>query len=201
MLSPLRVLALSAVALTLTACYWPQNYKLNMHVARDGTVKVSYKGQLVNLQSRLTRLDAEAKGHTLSAKDKAQLEAVNKSVLTEFKKSKTVKSAQYLGNDTYAIAIESSEKLKDGKEFKPLMNLMVIRKVGKKIFIKSQALKDKDVKQLRALKLTAKGEISITTDAKVLSHNAQASGILGKTYRWKMDKLGATAPAMTLTLP
>jgi hypothetical protein len=199
--STARLLLLAALPALLSSCFWPQKYVLDLEVSPQGTVKVHYAGQLVHLLPRMAQAEARQKGKVLTVKDVQQLEQMNAEVLAEFKHSPGIKQVRFLGNDTFQLDLRDTKTLVDGQTYKPLADLLTIRRTGKKVWVEFQKVKTKDVAQLQALNLSASGQIRVTTGGKVLTHNARRQDILSQTYSWKMNRLDAPSPTMTIQLP
>lgn len=176
-------LLLLTATLTLSSCYFPQDYDTEITFSADGSYKFSYSGNLVHVLYRA----AEKDGKKMSASEEKSLEkdAVNMS------KDKDIKSIKYSGNGVYKLSYEKS--LASGKNHvfldKTSKIFEVIYRKDGFIEIKSPKINAEETKKLEKLDLKPSGVVSLNLPkgAVIEKHNADSTPTMGfGSYKWKL---------------
>ncbi len=181
---------LAAVAavlmMSLSGCFLPEDFEVNITVRRDGSYTFRYDGNLVFA----TALSAIEDG-TFTKKDEASLKEQEKDIL----KSPGFKKVKYIGNARYKVSMEQLGKAGEDYDFisKEMSFFSIKGQDDGTLEIKAFKLNEEEIEGVKASDYDFEGTLSVSVEkgVKVLEHNARtvSSGV----YRWKI-KNPETAP-------
>ncbi len=175
----LQRVALTAAALSLTACLLPEKFETSIRFKVDGGYTYKYDGTAAHF---LALAAIKEKG-SLASKDEEGLKREAEKV----SKAPGVVKMSYIGGGRYDMRIE--EDLKPGQQVHTLKIFNITREKDGAYLIAVPPLKEKDRDHLRSLgiKIDGKAEVILPGNAKVQEHNASGTpGLLSKSYVWKL---------------
>ena len=187
-----RLVAMSAVVLSLTGCLLPEKFEASVNVKPDGGYTYKYEGTAVHL---LAAAAIQDKG-SLHAKDEDEL----KRVAEKAAKAPGFRKMTYTGNGRFDVQID--EDVKAGRQTSTLKIFNITRDKDGVFVLAAPPTKEKDRDQLRAfgIKVNGKAEVFLPGNAKVLEHNANGTpGLLSKSYSWKIGAV-VDQPMIRFTL-
>jgi hypothetical protein len=123
----------------------------------------------------------------------------------EFLGSPNFKKAKYIGHGQFSVLYERSGTLDSPIYFlnKEIAIISISPIMDQQVEIKGIDLNQEHVEEIQALKMKLSGEVKVTTNAKVIEHNAHSApklfGIIG-SYDWKIKSADDPAPYMLLQL-
>lgn len=188
------VFTLLLIATLLTSCWLPEKFNAEIDINKDGSYTLIYDGILTFVMAKA----AEIEQGKLSAKDEKDLKDLEK----EFKEDKNFKKVKYLGHAQFKVLYEQKGTLNSPVYFlgKDMRILSIIPSSNNTVEIKGMKLDKSDIQQLNELKMKIDGELEVSTDAKILKHNAKSSPKFFGGYKWKIKSIDDPAPYMTLEL-
>lgn len=192
MKNAIRWAAVASVCALMAGCLVPEKFTASLSVAPDGSSEYRYEGTAVHVLAAA----ALQKQGSLSAKDEAGL----KEEAVKSAKAPGVKDMRYLGSGRYQLVID--EALRKGQQSTALKLFTMTQSKDGTYTITGPIMKAQDVAQLQslAIKVDGKAEVTLPSNAKVLSQNASGTpGIFSKAYVWKIGS-PADKPQITFTL-
>lgn len=188
----LRAPIIAAIAMALTGCLVPEKFNASVTVRPDGTYNYKYQGSAVHM---LAAMEIK-KGGSLNAKVEAQLKAdADKAA-----KAPGVKKLVYEGSGRYQVSVDRD--LAVGQR-SAVLDILALTKSKDGIYTLSAAelrAKDRDGLMGLGIKVDGTVEVTLPSNAKVLTQNASATpGMFSKAYSWKINGYDAK-PALTFRL-
>lgn len=191
-----RMLALPvAAALLIAGCLVPEQFKASVTVKETGAYIFKYTGTALHAMAAAQQKQAGP----LSAADEKELQQE----ADKLAKEPEIKKVVYKGQGRYELNIESAKKA--GEPLKMLDVFVVNTDKSGVMTITTVDLKPQDKEQLKSIGIKIDGtfEVSLPSNAEVLSHNATSTptlgGLLGSTYGWKIGSVDER-PVMKIRL-
>lgn len=189
------------MAIILSSCLFPEKFEARINVNKDGTYSLTYDGILTWVLAKA----AEVQQGKLSAKDEKEIKRLEQ----EFKKDPNYKKVSYLGHGQFQVLYERKGALSSPvyfinkeSDFISILPGFKEKKVTG-VFIKGMKVNDDVIVQLKQLGMKIDGRLEVTTNAKVLAHNAKDApklmGLLG-AYVWEIKSVSDPEPFISLQL-
>ena len=182
----------------LTGCYLPTGFVAEITIQRTGDYTLTYDGVLLssNLVPGLLTDDPDQK------KIDERLEAV----FADMDRDSSYQTVDYLGNGAFQVYFEKSDNIFERTSVtfirtdNRFLSIAYVRKTGE-IPIRASIVPENQRPRLEAIGYSMAGEFRVTTDARVLDHNATGvveaeNGAL--TYIWVMRGMVETAPLLVI---
>lgn len=181
----------------LSSCFFPEKFESRINIKKDGTYSLVYDGILTWVLVKA----AEVQGK-LTAKDEKEIKGLEQ----KLKEDPNIKKVSYLGHGQFQLLYERKGTISSPVYFINSQDSRIISITpikDKQVEIYGIKLNKNDLEQLKALNMTIDGRIEVTTDAKVISHNAaeepKLMGFLG-AYIWKIKSMDNPSPHMVIQL-
>lgn len=175
----LRTSLFVAVCLCLTSCFGPEKFTATLNVDKKGDFQFTYDGTVVY---GLALVAIKGQGR-LDSKD----DAACKDLEADLRKEPGMKSVEYIGNGRYKIRAELSGSVYSKKIFFDLIEMMRFENGGIVIF--GPEISSENNRELASLNLALDGQLKVTSDLRVIEHNASSTPMLGGaigSYEWKI---------------
>lgn len=206
---------ITIIALSLAGCYVPQNFNNQVQVSRTGQYKVDVDTDIVNVDLLSAQNEAKANKKEIPANALKKIFAncekeFNETITKDAKNGKHVVSSKYLGEcrghlilnytgniineKTFHASIGSSER-----GFSIPVEIKYDAKM-KQIMVSGKTQGDKSAQQMLGL-LQLNGKLSVKTDGKVISTNADSKpywGLIG-SYKWVVKDLNTPNASMIIS--
>ena len=190
------LIAITILLIVVSSCLFPESFDSEITINMDGTYSFVYDGMLTIAAARETYI----KGKRLSSKDEREIKEFEKDLL----KHRSFKKVKYIGQGRFKVLCKHEGTLNSPFYFlnRELAFISIIPMSSNKLEIKGMKLTKDIMAKLTELKMKVDGEIKLTTDAKVIEHNAKSTPLLGKfgSYKWQIKSLNDPAPYMVLQL-
>jgi len=178
------LLAVLVAAMTLWACWIPENFDVKVEINKDGSYTFTYDGTLTYALA----LAAAAKGE-LSAKDEAELTKD----ADELRRESGFKKVEYQGKGRYKVYAERSGKSGEPLYFisREMAFFTILPKDNHTLEVAAVRPKKADVDQLNSIGAKFEGTLSVSVPFgfKVVKENADSKpmvfGLLG-SYKWQI---------------
>ncbi|HDO25048.1 MAG TPA: hypothetical protein ENG95_00200 [Nitrospirae bacterium] len=196
--SLLLVITLLLVTVFVSSCLFPEKFEAKININKNGTYSFVYDGILTYVLAKA----AEVEQGKLSKKDERE---IRKELEKEFLKDPNFKKVKYIGHGQFKVLYKREGTLNSPMYFLSSdMNIIsIIPLRDGKVEIKGMKLNRKDIRQLKELKMKIDGKLKVTTNAKVIKHNAKSTpklfGLLG-SYIWQIKSITDPAPYMLIQL-
>lgn len=193
----LSVIILLFLVVILFSCLFPEKFEAKIKVNKDETYSLCYDGILTFVLAKA----AEIEQGKLTAKDEKDI----KNLEQEFKKDPDVKKVNYISHGQFKVLYERKGTLNSPIYFlnNEIKIFSIIPRKDKKVEINGMKLSRKDMEQLQKLKMKVDGRLEVSTNAKVIKHNASSEpqffGLLG-AYKWQIKSVSDPAPEMLIQL-
>lgn len=207
-----KITTIAILTLSLAGCYLPQNFDNQLQISRTGQYQLDVTTDVMNGQMLMLKNESEQKKKPIPAKDLKDVLAscgdeFNKTVALDAKKGKHIVSSKYLGECRGQLTLKYTGNVITEKSFDASIGdqdsgffIPVEMKYNgktKQILITSKTHgSEKDYG-----KFEFNGKLSVKTDAKVISTNADSKpywGILG-SYKWNIEDLNTPNGTMVLS--
>ncbi|HDL15008.1 MAG TPA: hypothetical protein ENH28_02450 [Euryarchaeota archaeon] len=195
--SLLLVITLLFVTVLVSSCLFPEKFEAKININKNGTYSFVYDGILTYVLAKA----AEVEQGELSAKDEREIKELEK----KFLKDTNFKKVKYIGHGQFKVLYKREGTLNSPMYFlsSDLKIISIIPIKDGKVEIKGMKLNRQDIRQLKALKMKIDGKLKVTTNAKVIKHNAKSTpklfGLLG-SYSWQIKSISDPAPYMLIQL-
>lgn len=181
----------------VSSCLFPEKFEAIISLNKNGKYSFVYDGVLTYVLAKA----AEVEQGKLSPKDEREIKKLEQ----EFLKDPNFKKVNYIGHGQFKVLYKREGTLNSPMYFlsheTDIVSVTPIK--DKKVEIKGMKLTKKDIEQLQALNMKVDGRLTVTTNAKLLKHNANSVpwlfGLLG-AYKWQIKSLNDPAPYMLLQL-
>lgn len=191
-----RHLAVLVLTLALSSCYIPDKFKGELRLSRYGDYALSYEGDLIWAPI----LHEYAKGNITLDNE----EEKNNNIYKDLVRDTAIRDLKRVGKGRFHVKYERLGRLKK------VQLTSLLRRDARLISLKSNedgtiiidanGVKASDAQRMAELGLGMEGEFRITTDARVLRHNATEVRPFGqyRVYVWKIEN--ALSPTPTLVV-
>jgi hypothetical protein len=172
------------LALSLWACWIPENFDAKVTFNKDGSYTFTYYGTLTFALAL-----SAAKNGSLSAKDEAELAKAAE----ELRREPGFKKVEYQGKGRYKVFVERS-----GKPGEPLYFLSremkffaILPQENHTVAVTAVRPSRDEIQQLNSIgpQMVGTLSVSVASGLKVISHNAESEpmffGLLG-SYKWQI---------------
>ena len=207
-------LTITILALSLAGCYGAQNFNNQVQVSRTGQYQVDVDTDVINGTLLYAQATSQEQKKSLSADDLKEIFAdcekeFNQTIAQDAKDGKHILSSKYLGEcrghltlkytgniikeKTFNASIGSSEKGFD------IPVAMKYDSKNKQIVINGKTQGDKQSIQAFS-SFQYNGKLSVKTDGKVISTNADSKpywGLIG-SYKWAVKDLSTPNASMVI---
>jgi hypothetical protein len=180
----------------LNSCLYPEKFNITINITKDGKYTFVYDGFFIDDSTREANIKGQSPAEMKSAKEIE--EYLHK--ITFFKEIK------YVGEGKFKVLYQQEGDAKSGLFFIDKDTRWVsIEPVVSDIFMLSASNIDENVEKVsKKLNFVIAGTIVVTTNAKVLGHNARTApkffGFVGN-YTWEIKSAADPAPKMLLQIP
>lgn len=186
------------LAAGLSGCYLPTKFVAEINIQRNGDYTLTYDGVLVssNLVPGLMTGDPN---------EQEIAERIG-GVHSDLGRDSAFRQIDYLGDGAFQVLYERSDNIFEHSSFNfvrqdsKFISMAYVRKTGQ-ITIRGSIIPENQRPALAEVGYVMTGELRITTDARVIEHNA--TGVVeaeggGLTYIWVMRGLDATGPLLII---
>ena len=180
---PILLFAL-VVALSLWACWIPENFDAKVTINKDGSYTFTYDGTLTFALAL-----AASKEGSLSSEDEAGFQKAAE----ELRRDPGFKKVEYQGKGRYKVLVEKSGK--PGEPFyfvsKEMQFFAVLPKEDHTVAVTAIRPSRDDIQQLNSIGAKMEGtlSVSVANGLKVIRHNAESEpmffGLFG-AYKWQI---------------
>lgn len=191
-----RIAAMFALALVLSSCYVPDKFKAELRLSKYGDWAMNFDGDLIYAPI----LHEYAAGNITPENE----EEKNNNIYRDLVRDPAIKDLKRAGKGRFHVKYERMGRL--GK----VQLSALIRRDARMLALKSaedgtivvagNAVKAGDAQRMTELGITMQGEFRITTDAKVLRHNATEVRPFGDytVYIWKIENAFSQSPNLLI---
>lgn len=187
------IIALLGATLALAGCLYPENFKADLAVAKDGSYTMNFDGTAVNM---LALLASDGKRKRLSDKDEEML----RQSAAKMSNAPNVKAAEYKGDGRFYLKVEDRKAA--GQNLSLFDVFSVIHTRDGHIVVSTPEVRTQDVPKMQQVGLKLKGTFSVTlpSNAKVISQNASSTpGVFSSAYTWSIGDVNVR-PRIEFTL-
>lgn len=189
------VLLAGVVAVALSGCYLPVQFRADIAIGRAGLYEIAFSGQVawVPLVQALDDRELTA----AEEREKARL------IERDLKRDSATKAVRYLGRGLFGLDWQRSGDLVASgmtsflRRGERLLTLKYLRDRGL-IVLQGRAISAETAQRLGAAAEAADGTIQVSTDAVVLDHNAAEVRSIddgrARVYRWRIEDAPTAAP-------
>ncbi len=192
-----RLIGALLLIITLTGCYFPIRFDIEVDVSREGFYKLVFDGYVVNVPLYKGLRDEKI--------DSTEEQRKVAKVRTDITRDSAVSEFQYYNKGRFKVHWEKKGDITRQK-FVTFMRRnaaffsIKYNKLNYTIELSGTSLSKSQKKQLSAIGLGMIGEIRIKTDARVISNNATEKGTPTKFYIWKINGMNKPTPKMVISL-
>ena len=207
-------LTVAILALSLAGCYLPQNFNNQVQVSRTGQYQVDVDTDVINGNLLASQNEAKARKTEITANELKKISADCEkefylTVAIDAQKGKHIVSSKYLGECRGHLTLKYTGNIIKEQEFKASIGssrsgfeipvAMKYDTKNKQIVINGKTQGDK--KAIKAFNsFQYKGKLSVKTDGKVISTNADSKpywGLIG-SYKWAIEDLTTPNASMLI---
>lgn len=177
----------------LNSCLYPEKFTITINIAKDGKYSFAYDGFFIDDSTR----EANIKGQSPT-------EMKNVKEIEEYlHKISYFKEIKYVGEGKFKVLYQQEGDMKTGMVFIDKENPMVAIEpfVSDIYLLSANAITKENEEQAKKLNFVINGTIVVTTNAKVLGHNAKTApkffGWVGN-YTWEIKSPADPAPKMLI---
>lgn len=187
-----QALLLGALCCCLASCWSPEKFTAALNVDKEQNFQFTYDGTLAFVPAL-----GEIKNRgRLTQKDEAEMKKGEQELLKE----SGFKTVEYIGSGRFKVHYEESGAVQDGKKiFFDLIEFHT--KPDGHISILGAEIGDEGRQQLSSIGLDLDGQLKITSDLDMVSHNATSTPLLGGligSYQWHISLDQKTRPEIVL---
>lgn len=180
----------------ITSCLFPEKFDIKININKNGSYSFVYDGILTYVIARAGAVEGK-----LTAKDERDVKTLER----EIKKDPGFKEVRYLGEGRFKVLYK-----RDGSVNTPMYFLgvndriiSIVPKTGKQVEVAAMKVDNSTLKMLQDLKMKIDGHVEVTTNGKVLRHNALSEpwfwGFFG-AYKWQIKSITDPAPFISIQL-
>jgi len=191
------VLVSALMPFFLCTCFAPEDFDVNINIDKSGKLKFSYNGLLVHLNAR--------KAFVEKGKIGKNEEDEVKRFHQNFLKNKLYKKVTYMAGGQFKVSYEYDGDLEEPFHFigEDDNFFSIVAKSGNRVEIFCYRVRKSTAAGLAEAQVKIRGKCAVTTDARVLGHNAESApgqpGAPG-TYRWEIKSVDDPTPYLLLQL-
>ena len=207
-------LTIATLVISLSGCYVPQNFNNQVQVSRTGQYQVDVDTDVINGTLLYAQATSQEQKKALSADDLKEIFAdcekeFNQTIAQDAKDGKHILSSKYLGECRGHLTLKYTGNIIKEKTFNASfgssekgIDIAVAMKYdtkNKQIIINGKTQGDKQAIQAFS-SFQYNGKLSVKTDGKVISTNADSKpywGLIG-SYKWAVKDL--TTPNATMII-
>ena len=182
----------------LSGCYLPTRFVAEITIQRTGDYTLTFDGVL--LSSNLVP------GLMTGEPDQQEIDERLAGVFTDLGRDSSYQTVEYLGNGAFQVYFEKSDNIFDRTSVtfirtdNRFLSIAYVRTTGE-ITIRASIVPENQRPRLETIGYSMAGEFRVTTDARVLDHNA--TGVIeaengALTYIWVMRGMVETAPLLII---
>lgn len=181
----------------LCTCLAPEDFEVNANIDKTGKLKFSYQGLLVHINARKNFLE------------KGEIPKADEDFIKKFQESITkdqrYKKVSYLGGGKFQVAYEYEGTVKEPFHFIVEEDnfFSIVPKSGNRVEVLCYQAGAATRAKLAEAQVQVRGRFTVTTDARVLAHNAEGAPGQAEApgvYRWEIKSLEDPAPYLLLKL-
>ena len=192
-------IVLTMVFLTcfISSCFFPEEFAAKITINKDGTYSLVYDGILTFVPAKA----AEIQQGKLTSADEREIKKGEQEMLKDPK----FKNVKYIGHGQFKVFYKDEGTLNTSIYFiNQDQNIVsIVPTNDRKVQIRGMKLDRNDIEQLQKLEMKIDGQLEVTTDAKVIEHNARSApsffGLFG-SYKWQIKSVNDPAPYMLIQL-
>lgn len=196
MMRGLRFVAAFLSLLALSSCYVPDEFRSELRLSRFGDYALSYDGELIYAPI----LHDYAQGKVTPENEDEKNENIYKDLIRD----PAFKGVERSGKGRFKVRYERVGRLKKvqltaiPRRDARMLALKSTEDGG--IIVDANGVKPADAQRMAELGIGMEGEFRVTTDAKVLKHNATEVRSFGqyKVYVWKIENPLSPSPFMAV---
>lgn len=187
------LIGLVCSCICLNSCLYPGKFHITINITEDGKYSFVYDGVLIDDSIREAHLKGESNTKTKAVND---IEAY-------LHKIPYFKEIKYLGEGEFKVLYKQEGDAKSGMFFidKDYRWISIEPVVSDIIMISGSSIDAKVEEVTKKLHFVIDGTILVTTNARVLGHNARTSpklfGLVGN-YTWEIRSVADPAPKMLI---
>jgi hypothetical protein len=191
-------LCILAAIILLSSCFYPETFNATLNLDKSGSYSFVFDGTLVFLN-----FEPEKDEPLLTDKSPQEIKKLEEVL----KKDPNFQEVKYSGESRFKVlyrregVIKPNVKTKLLGEFCEIINIRAIQ--PGKVLIKGANLDGVDIAYLKKVNLRLEGKLAVTTNAKVIRHNADRSpwfpGLSG-AYEWQFSLSPFPEPWLLLQL-
>jgi hypothetical protein len=182
----------------LSSCFYPETFEVRLNIDKSGAYSFAFDGMLVFLSD-----NQAADEVLLKDQDPTKIAELEKAL----KKNKSFQEIKYTGKGRFNVRYLREGVIKPDTELKFLDEHCLILTIEPgepgRIIIKGAAPGTKTMAYLKKMHVNLAGKLTITTNARVIRHNADSGpwlfGLLG-SYQWQFALSPFPEPWMYLEL-
>lgn len=191
-------LGLLVAIIWLSSCFYPEKFNATLNIDKSGSYSFVYDGTLVFL-----KFDSEKDEPLLTDQDPQKIKKLEE----ELKKDPNFQKVKYTGKDRFKVLYRREGVIEPNVKTRLLdksCRIISIRQITPgKILVKGANLDEVDMENLKKVNYRLQGKLTVTTNAKVIRHNADRSPWFpgfSKTYEWQFSLAPFPEPWMLLQL-
>lgn len=196
MMRGLRIVAAFLSLLALSSCYIPDKFRSELRLSRFGDYALSYEGELIYAPI----LHDYAQGKITPENEQQR----NDNIYRDLIRDTAFKAVEHSGKGRFKVRYERVGRL--GKVQLSAIIRRDARLLALKstedggIFVDANGIRPADAQRMAELGIGIEGEFRVTTDAKVLKHNATEVRPFGQynVYVWKIENPLSPSPFMAV---
>ena len=182
----------------LAGCYFPTRFVAEITTQRTGDYTLTYDGVL--LSSNLVP------GLMTGDPDQKEIDERLEGVFADLGRDSSYQTVEYLGNGAFQVYFEKSENIFERTSVafirtdNRFLSIAYVRRTGE-ITIRASIVPENQRPRLEAIGFSMAGAFRVTTDARVIDHNA--TGVIeaekgALTYIWVMRGMVEMAPLLII---
>lgn len=196
-LVPVGVIALISMLL-LSSCFYPETFDTILHIEKNGAYSFVFDGTLVFISQDQQK--DEMLFHDKDIEKVKELEGI-------LKKNKHFQEIKYIGKGRFKVLFRHEGVIAPNQELKFIDDHCAILRIESgepgQVIVKGATLEKGARQYLKKSNVNLSGKLTITTNARVIRHNADRSpwlfGLLG-SYEWHFSLSPFPEPWMLLQL-
>lgn len=192
----MRGLAALSLIFTLSGCYIPDSFKAELRMSRFGDWALSYNGDFIYAPI----LHDYAEGKITSENENQKLQNIYNDLIRD----PAIKDIRKSGKGRFHVKYERTGHLE------AIQLTAMVRRDSRMLALKSNqdgtivihgnGVKPSDAQRMAELGINMQGEFRVTTDAKVLNHNATDVRTFGQytVYIWRIENALSPTPHLVM---
>lgn len=187
-----RIGVLAVSCLCVAGCWVPEKFDATLHIDKARQFQFTYDGTIA-YSSALAAIKTNG---ALAANEENDMKAE----VAKLKNEKGVSTAEYIGRGRMRVKLREEGQAQPGTKF--FMDLVKFENAPDgALRIVGPTMSADDKQQLLSSGLQLDGNIRLTTELIVVSHNAAATpwfGGLWGAYKWHLDRKESATPTIVL---